>query len=95
MRASRLPPVREPGREAGPGPDSAGVRGLLWNADGAARGPIDVRGRTDMDVSGRYDDIAEPGRDAAERWTVGIGIIDRLGGRGGGTRVGVSGWNGK
>jgi hypothetical protein len=28
-------------------------------------------------------DIEDPGREAEERWKVGMGIIDRLGGRGG------------
>jgi hypothetical protein len=55
-------------------------------------GPGEYR---DIALSDRYDDIAEPGRDADWRCTVGMGIIERLGGRGGGIeRLGVSGREG-
>jgi hypothetical protein len=56
--------------------------------EGVSEGPP----RMDIELSGRlYCDIAVPGREAEERWRAGMGIIDRLGGRGGGTRLGVSG----
>lgn len=84
-------PERVGGRE--------GVRGLAdsrkldggMDKRGVVRNPLRISGvrapsaevRNDMDESGRKESMLVPGRDAESTLTLGMGIIERLGGRDG------------
>lgn len=89
-------PERLGGREFSPG-----VRGLAesrkldggMDKRGVARNALRISGvrapsaeaRNDIDESGRKESMLVPGRDAESTWTLGMGIIERLGGRTGRT----------
>lgn len=61
-------------------------RGVTRNAlrMSGVRAPS-AEARNDMDESGRKESMLVPGRDAESTWTLGMGIIERLGGRAGRT----------